>query len=217
MSKTTIPTGGITADAINGTLIADDAISEEHLDATAITGSTELAATPADTDEILISDAGTLKRIDFSYLKSVAGTARWSASRNSGQSVSQNTATTILFNVVTEATGVTSTLTSNGRITIGAGQAGWYLVTAINRYADLAGTLVKEKLSIYWYDHSASSTETIGYAEMNTKGTYDTKVATGLKYLDTSDYVYVSVNQNNDSSANFIGGNGTAFYGIKIA
>jgi len=69
MSKTTIPTGGITADAIDGTLIADDAISEEHLDATAITGSTELATTPADTDEILISDAGTLKRIDFSHIK----------------------------------------------------------------------------------------------------------------------------------------------------
>ena len=30
MSKTTIPTGGITADAINGTLIADDAINSEH-------------------------------------------------------------------------------------------------------------------------------------------------------------------------------------------
>ena len=42
MSKTTIPTGGITADAINGTLIADDAVSEEHLDATAITGTTAL-------------------------------------------------------------------------------------------------------------------------------------------------------------------------------
>ena len=69
MSKTTIPRGGITADAIDGTLIADDAISEEHLDATAITGSTELATTPADTDEILISDAGTLKRIDFSHIK----------------------------------------------------------------------------------------------------------------------------------------------------
>ena len=68
MSKTTIPTGGITADAINATLIADDAISEEHLDATALTGNTALAATPATTDEILISDAGTLKRIDFSFL-----------------------------------------------------------------------------------------------------------------------------------------------------
>ena len=40
MSKTTIPTGGITADAINCTLIADDAISEAHLDATAKTGHT---------------------------------------------------------------------------------------------------------------------------------------------------------------------------------
>ena len=68
MSKTTIPTAGITADAINGTLIADDAISEEHLDATALTGNAALAATPATTDEILISDAGTLKRLDFSFL-----------------------------------------------------------------------------------------------------------------------------------------------------
>tara|TARA_R110002167_G_scaffold347167_1_gene558061 strand:- start:1743 stop:2390 length:648 start_codon:yes stop_codon:yes gene_type:complete len=30
MSKTTIPTGGITADAVNATLIADDAINSEH-------------------------------------------------------------------------------------------------------------------------------------------------------------------------------------------
>ena len=29
-----------------------------------------MAATPADTDELLISDAGTIKRIDYSYLKS---------------------------------------------------------------------------------------------------------------------------------------------------
>ena len=68
MSKTTIPTGGITADAIDSTLIADDAVSEEHLDATALTGNAALAATPATTDEILISDAGTLKRLDFSFL-----------------------------------------------------------------------------------------------------------------------------------------------------
>ena len=68
MSKTTIPTGGITADAIDATLIADDAISEEHLDATAITGHTALAEAPADTDEFLISDGGTLKRLDAQYI-----------------------------------------------------------------------------------------------------------------------------------------------------
>jgi hypothetical protein len=33
MSKTTIPTGGITADAIDATLVADDAIRQEHVDA----------------------------------------------------------------------------------------------------------------------------------------------------------------------------------------
>jgi hypothetical protein len=67
-SNTSIPTGGITADAIDATLIADDAISEEHLDATAITGHTALAESPADTDEFLISDGGTLKRLDAQYV-----------------------------------------------------------------------------------------------------------------------------------------------------
>jgi hypothetical protein len=99
MSKTTIPTGGIGADAITAAKIADDAVSEEHLDATAITGSTELAATPADTDEILISDAGTLKRIDFSYIKSLAGTQIVYAERTGGnQTLSDNTWTKVEYN-----------------------------------------------------------------------------------------------------------------------
>jgi len=97
MSKTTIPTGGITADAINATLIADDAISEEHIDATVITGSTALAATPADTDELLISDAGTIKRIDYSYLKGELNTPVLKAVLSGGQSISNATQTTMAF------------------------------------------------------------------------------------------------------------------------
>ena len=34
-----------------------------------ISGKTALGATPADTDEFLVSDAGTLKRVDYSYIK----------------------------------------------------------------------------------------------------------------------------------------------------
>ena len=83
MSKTQIVTGGI----------ADDAVSEEHLDATAITGSTELAATPADTDEILISDAGTLKRIDFSHIKGELNTPAFKAVLSGNQSISNTTGT----------------------------------------------------------------------------------------------------------------------------
>ena len=64
-----VDTTALGADAVTAAKIADDAISEEHLDATVITGMTELAAEPADTDEFLISDAGTLKRIDYSHIK----------------------------------------------------------------------------------------------------------------------------------------------------
>ena len=68
-----VDTTALAADAVTAAQIADDAISEEHLDATVITGMTELAATPADTDEFLISDAGTLKRIDYSHIKGTSG------------------------------------------------------------------------------------------------------------------------------------------------
>jgi len=58
----------ITNDIINADKIADNSISEEHLDATVITGLSELAEAPADTDEFLISDGGVLKRIDASFI-----------------------------------------------------------------------------------------------------------------------------------------------------
>jgi len=44
-------------------------VGSSQVAASIITGQTALGATPADTDELLISDAGTLKRVDFSYLK----------------------------------------------------------------------------------------------------------------------------------------------------
>ena len=49
---------------------AGGSVGSSQIAAEMITGQTALAATPADTDELLISDAGTLKRIDYSYLKS---------------------------------------------------------------------------------------------------------------------------------------------------
>ena len=45
-------------------------VGSSQITAEMITGTTALAATPADTDEFLISDAGTLKRLDYSYIKS---------------------------------------------------------------------------------------------------------------------------------------------------
>jgi len=47
---------------------ANKAIVASDLDPAVITGQTALAVAPADTDEFLISDAGTLKRLDASLL-----------------------------------------------------------------------------------------------------------------------------------------------------
>jgi len=72
MSKTTIPRGGITADAIDATLVTDDAISDEHLDVTSVTGQTAITSL-ADTDKFLVSDAsdsGNLKYVEKQYLSS---------------------------------------------------------------------------------------------------------------------------------------------------
>ena len=48
---------------------ADSSVGASQVADSLISGKTALAATPDDTDEFLISDAGTLKRIDFSHIK----------------------------------------------------------------------------------------------------------------------------------------------------
>ena len=47
----------------------DATVTAAKLNNDIISGSTELASEPADTDEFLVSDAGTLKRIDYSLIK----------------------------------------------------------------------------------------------------------------------------------------------------
>ena len=65
ISDDAVDSNKIEADSINATKIADNAISEEHLDKTSVTGHTELAEGANSSDVILIYDAsaGTLKKI----------------------------------------------------------------------------------------------------------------------------------------------------------
>jgi hypothetical protein len=123
MSKTQIPTGGI----------ADDAISEEHIDATVITGSTALDDVPALTDEFIFSDGGTLKRIDANF---VMNTPAFYAYKTASTTFADNTTTQLVPTSVVQNDG-TCYDTSNGRFTIPAGQDGHYFVYGsfrINNY-----------------------------------------------------------------------------------
>ena len=68
-SDASVTTAKLGADAVTEAKIADDAVESEHLNNNIISGQTALGATPADTDEFLVSDAGTIKRVDYSYIK----------------------------------------------------------------------------------------------------------------------------------------------------
>jgi hypothetical protein len=52
-----------------GSKPANKPVVASDIDPTVITGQTALGATPVDTDEFLVSDAGVLKRMDYSHIK----------------------------------------------------------------------------------------------------------------------------------------------------
>ena len=61
------------AGSVGTTELAATSVTAAKLNNDIISGTTALATAPADTDEFLISDAGTLKRIDYSLIKSTPG------------------------------------------------------------------------------------------------------------------------------------------------
>jgi len=56
-------------DVLNIGTPSDDAVTASTVNNDFISGQTALSATPDDTDEFLVSDAGTIKRVDYSLIK----------------------------------------------------------------------------------------------------------------------------------------------------
>ena len=67
-----VATSQLADDAVTTAKITDGNVTAAKFNADVISGQTELATTPADTDEFLLSDAGVLKRIDYSHIKSTS-------------------------------------------------------------------------------------------------------------------------------------------------
>ena len=78
--------------------MAQTKIKAGGFDADVITGTTALTATPADTDEVIISDAGTLKRIDFSLIHgNFFASTGFSTYINTTQTITSGTETVLPF------------------------------------------------------------------------------------------------------------------------
>ena len=111
-----------TAAALTASDITDGIVSNAKLAQDIISADTALGAAPADTDELLVSDAGVLKRMDYSYIKA-SNTPSFSVTLASAQSISSQTSTVVTWD--TEAIDTDSAFASNV-FTIPAGEGGKY-------------------------------------------------------------------------------------------
>ena len=104
--------------------MAQTKIKAGGFDADVITGTTALTTEPDSTDELLISDAGTLKRLD---IDTIYNTPAFQARATANQNVDDATSTQVTFG--TEDYDTDSAFASNA-FTVPSGKGGKYLVYA---------------------------------------------------------------------------------------
>ena len=142
-----VTTATINHTAVTGAKLNDDVISSQ----TAITS-------VADTDELLVSDAGVLKRVDYSHLKGSNNLPAFSAVMNANvDDIANATWTTILYNRELFDSGSLYD-TSNGTFTCDATNAGKWLFcyTAQDAYG---GTGVSDQRYFTFNRYDASEGE----------------------------------------------------------
>ena len=164
--------------------ITDGIISNAKLAQDIISADTALGAEPADTDEFLVSDAGTLKRMDYSYIKGGANTQPILVYRNLIENISDNTETKVSLD--TEVIDTDGTFASNKWT---PAVAGTYFITGSISYT-LASN--GDQADAFLYKNGASpagvATFTSHVFSSDTMSDF-TATISGLFVLDADDYI----------------------------
>ena len=185
-------------------------VTASSFDNSVISGHTALAATPDDTDEFLISDAGTIKRIDYSHVKKTNSDAFlvYLSGEGSGQSVSNLTATIVALN--TEVFDTDSKFnTSTYRFTPGV--AGKYFIYASARFQSDADF---DPFEVAIYKNGSS--ELARFQDRHEH--YSTGVTHVVADLDSDDYIQLRVYQGSGGTLQLSGYQNVTFLGgFKLA
>ena len=173
-----------------------------------ISGKDALTSSPDDTDELLISDAGTLKRIDVSLVGG-KNTPNFEATKtDSNQSINHDTATKVTFN---NETFDSASAFASDKFTVPSGQGGKYFIyTSIAWNNDDNG-----RRAVFLYKNGS---ETKRLYETDAGSTDAAHVSAGaLLNLSASDYIEVYCYQTTGSAENVLANNEmTYFGGFKI-
>ena len=188
----------------------NSSVGSSQVSADLITGQTALGATPADTDELLISDAGTLKRVDYSYLKSSMTPAFYATNGSTDQSINDGTQTKVDFG--TEILDSDSAFASS-RFTVPSGKAGkYYLFASVDL---LESDSDMESHNIYFFKNGSAS---VSHVFNNTSASKIRRISTyfGTIFdLSASDYmeIYFQFVGTAGNAASIKANNAATFFG----
>ena len=205
-----------TNDSVTASSIADDAVESEHLNNNIISGQTALGATPADTDEFLVSDAGTIKRVDYSYIKA-SNTPAFSARESGQQTINHNTTTNLTFG--TEEVDTDSAFASN-IFTVPSGEGGKYFLAAQLNLYDADSNITQGTLWIWKGSNSTKLSNLYTQTDDGANTSHRSLHVSVIADLSASDTVGAAciLNTSDSGTATSYGGdNGTRIIGFKLA
>jgi len=186
---------------------SDGTVTNAKLAQDIISGETALTAPPATTDEFLVSDAGTLKRIDFSLL---GNTPAFSAVASGSQTIS--TATNTLLTFGTEIFDTDSAYDGTNKFTCPAGQGGKYFFRANIR---LDSMYDEDEIQLSFFKNGSQDGTTVNFTRVPKDNISYAFGITGIIVLAATDYIQVNTYHTRGSDRTTTGA-ATAFSGFKL-
>ena len=184
---------------------SDDSVGAAQIKDDLISGTTALTSAPADTDEFLVSDAGTLKRLDYSLIKA-GNTPAFEAYLSSDSSaLSNDTATKIEFNTEIYDSDGTYDNSTNYRFTPAV--AGKYFIYGRIEYYD-TGVDGSDETSVLIYKNGSQASIFNTLAQIRANGHTIMPYHETLD-LDDDDYVEIYGKVKNSDGSRVVNGNGS--------
>ena len=184
----------ILGDVLDLGVPSDATVTAAKLNNDIISGQTALTSAPDSTDELLISDGGTLKRIDVSLIGG-DNTPAFRVTNSSVQSIPNNTWTKVTFDTEDYDT---DTAFASSTFTVPTGEAGKYLFNWIV-YAEVdSGEGVSSRL----YINSSADNKTYARAMSSGSGEATLNTASVNVSLSAADTVELYMYQNKGSAQN---------------
>ena len=182
VGQTVAPSSG----SVGSSQLTSGAVTGAKLNTDVISAQTELASGVASTDELLISDAGTLKRVDVSL---VGGTnvPFTTAKSSSDQTINHGTETKITFDAVVNESSSSLFDLSNNKFTVAT--AGTYLILPTLRIYDSSNRIERAECRIF---KNGSAKKVFMYYDGGYSSSQSRETTLGSGFLETlaqNDYI----------------------------